>query len=137
MNWLPTALSTIVLLGCFWAFWATTQALARVLVAADRLERMRSTVSGHDARIESQHAQLNQVRGMVYALRRRDEPEPQAPTGPSGLSYDACENWRTAQLEGPTSRAATCECAYCTSMRDARAAVKRAMLPGTLPGFSK
>jgi hypothetical protein len=44
------------------------------------------------------------------------------------LEQTACENWTAAQLEGPRSKAATCECAYCLRQRAARAAEKAAIL---------
>lgn len=39
-----------------------------------------------------------------------------------------CENWLAAQLEGPRSKAAACECAYCLRARAERAAEKSRIL---------
>jgi hypothetical protein len=44
------------------------------------------------------------------------------------LQLATCDNWLTAQVEGPRSKAAGCECAYCLRQRAVRATEKARIL---------
>lgn len=99
-----------------------------------RLAIMRGQVAGLEAAMMGLDAKHQKLAGRVYADeywrgKRDDQPDLNiaAPTAPDGTSRDVCENWAKAQQEGPQSSAAGCTCAYCESMRAARAA-RRAKL---------
>jgi hypothetical protein len=79
-----------------------------------------------NAEIQNQQVKLaHMVKSAVGRLdySRRGQP-PEASAVGAG-----CENFALAQLEGPTSAAASCECDYCVSMREARSRVKAALTP--------
>lgn len=101
-----------------------------------RLSIMRGQVAGLEAALMGLDAKFQKLAGRVYADQywrgKRDEQPDlnlNAPTGPDGSSRDICENWAKAQQEGPGSIPAMCMCAYCESMRESRAARRRATLP--------
>lgn len=142
MNWIPTALSTVLFLGSAWAFWKAFSILEAVSRTERRFGAALGQLKGHEARLDSQESQLNKLRGMVYAVKRElaeEEPEPAAPSTTAHPNPDAwltpCENWKLAQLDGPGSRAAACECGYCTSMRAEKERVRKLFRPrpGTMP----
>lgn len=56
---------------------------------------------------------------------RRAAPEPAGAVTPTQL---VCENWLLAQTEGPGSKPSQCECFYCMTERNRRAAEKAAIL---------
>jgi hypothetical protein len=96
-----------------------------------RLAIMRGQVAGLEAAMMGLHEQHKKLAGRVYADQywngQRAEQPMLEPVEPDGRSRDICENWATAQREGPSSRAAGCECAYCNARRADRAA-RRAKL---------
>jgi len=98
--------------------------------AAADADNLRRTL-GRITALESEHAtimsQIAKLRGKVYALRPEPPftPESQTTTFPSMV----CENYAIAQSQGPQSKAAQCECDYCTRKRAERAQLRAAMLP--------
>ena len=137
MQWLPTVLSTAVALV---AVIAARFAVASSLSLARGLTRL----SALDDLIDVLDQQHRKLAGRFYVSLRRDrvpnlheewQPLP-GNGGDLGRGLDTrppngpvCENWSLAQLEGPKSAAARCECEYCESMRRARRAVKAALVP--------
>lgn len=82
---------------------------------------------------------MSKLAGRFYR-NLQDEPEPDDPapvlvTPPPGNWENAngqriaCENWSAAQLDGPGSAAAMCDCGYCEAMRRARHDAKAALVP--------
>lgn len=100
-----------------------------------RLAIMRGQVAGLEAAMMGHDEKFRKLAGRVYADQywrgqRDEQPELNpAPTEPDGRSRDVCENWARAQQDGPGSVPSMCTCAYCESMREARAARRRATLP--------
>jgi len=75
------------------------------------------------ASLSSQHAKL---RGKFYSsLAPVDVEHVEVSIRDTGPT---CDNWLTAQLQGPRSEAAKCECNFCTGRRAARAAEKSRIL---------
>lgn len=72
------------------------------------------------------------LRGAFYETKRDRHQEQQLQLPELATSSAACDNWATAQRDGPTSTAAACECAYCTMMREARAAFRAQHVPKTV-----
>lgn len=135
MQWLPTVLSTVVAVIAVIA--------ARFCVAeALRLTRITAGITAFETRIDGIDSRLRKLAGSYYVGLRRDravheewDPVPDSDShGQVGVRGGApngsvCENWALAQLDGPQSKAARCDCEYCDSMRRARAAVKAALVP--------
>lgn len=118
-----------ILMG--YALWRATVQSDLARAAADDCEESTMAVSAERARItnierdvDALRRELRKLSGKFYAAQREDE----YPTEPDGRSRDVCENWGRAQLEGPMSKAARCDCAYCTDRR----AQRKSPLPGSL-----
>lgn len=107
------------------------QSADRAVHSEHRLAIMRGQVAGLEAAMMGLDAKHQKLAGRVYAdeyWRGKPDRQPELePTNPAGDSYDICENWQTAQRDGPSSPAAGCECAYCNAKRADRAA-RRAKL---------
>lgn len=100
-----------------------------------RAERDRVTVLERE--VDALRRELRKLSGRFYAALREAESEaPPAPAEtptPDGFA-PFCENYGSAQLLGPTSQAAKCECAYCTEMRARRQLARRELVPKTVRG---
>lgn len=147
MNILFTAIQLLLVFASFGAMWmagrwADVALLARHNAADDiaklKAERDRVTVLERDT--EALRRELRKLSGKFYASQRDAENDLDAQryyerTGipasvlPGNAPTTAvCENYAAAQLEGPSSKAAKCECLYCMTRRNARAAEKAAIL---------
>lgn len=122
-------------LGAYLA-WRAGEGAERAEHAAHRLSIMRGQVAGLEAAMMGLDEKHRKLAGRVYAdqyWRGRDEQPELAPTEPDGRSRDVCENWAIAQREGPNSRAASCECAYCNARREDRAQRRAKLRAGVKP----
>lgn len=129
--WLPLLFTVLSL--CASVFASIMAVMARESAASakhseHRLAIMRGQVGGLEAALMGLDAKHQKLAGRVYADeywrgKREEQPELQPTNVPGG----ACENWLTAQREGPSSAAAKCECSYCQMRREERAA-RRAKL---------
>jgi len=138
MNTLLTALSTVgVILTCVAAFVAV-RAADRASTPARRLGVLRGRVLEIDGALEQLANQHRKLQGRFYGVlgARATQFEHEGLDIPRSPPLDvpppkgpACANWAAACLDGPKSEAAKCECGYCASMRVARAALKRQLLP--------
>jgi hypothetical protein len=144
MNTVLTVCSGLILIACAWA-------LQRCIFHADRIRAHRARLEDVDAELhklalkqESTLKQLQTLRGRFYAVTATPDDDEEVSTmerrkhgswnalkgGPLvPLAAPFCANFGQAQLEGPTSTAASCECGYCAEMRDRRAAARKADLP--------
>jgi len=140
---LSTALSTGLLLLCIACVVACYVHLDEVRKIQHRLGTMRSAVTGNTAELEGLKAQVQKLRGQFFAFKQAFED------GPSELFREAdersradlhllhkplpgvCENYQRAQVDGPRSDAAKCECAYCEEMRLRRALARGELIPKT------
>jgi hypothetical protein len=100
---------------------------AEAYCLAVRDQRDRVTVLERE--LDAIRRELRKVAGKFYAITSPppipdDHDEPRA-----ARAEPFCPNFGAAQLEGPTSPAASCECGYCSEMRDRRAAARKADLP--------
>lgn len=109
------------------------ESAARAAHSEHRLAIQRGQVAGLEAAMMGLDEKHRKLAGRVYADEYwRGQREPLAPgdvLGAVALSGDPCENWTTAQREGPTSAAASCACPYCDARRADRAS-RRAKLRG-------
>lgn len=137
MNTVLTVCSGLILIACAFA-------LQRCIFHADRLLQMRQRLEDIDTKVgvldikgENTLKQLQSLRGRFYAITAPppitdldddddDGDERRPPLLP--LASPFCANFGQAQLEGPTSPAARCECGYCGEMRARRAAARSADL---------
>lgn len=128
----------LLLVACLAAAVFTFYAAKQAVNSALDLEKSRAKIAALEAAFDSLTAQHLKLRGAFYQFRWQTEQEQapddgDAPVRPDGSSRDVCENWRTAQLEGPYSVAASCECDYCTAMRERRRAPQPVVLSGRKP----
>ena len=147
MDILFTALALACLVGCFLAVTHAAQHAERAhshvhraegLALTLRAERDRLTVLERDT--EALRRELRKLSGKFYASQREAENDleaqryfdrtaiPASVLPGNAPTTAVCENYAAAQLEGPSSKAAKCECLYCMTRRNARAAEKAAIL---------
>lgn len=142
--------STIALFTAFAAFAAIAGVFARhaqVCAAsaqrsAERLLGMRSELGAVEAALQSLTAQHRKLAGRVYADeywngQRAEQPQLDVHAPVSERDTGGCENYRIAQIEGPQSQAAKCECALCVEARAARAAFRSQVVPKTARGVAE
>lgn len=120
MTSLQVLLTGCALIGSGFAFyfaWVAGLNAEKAAHSEHRLSIMRGQVKGLEVAVVALDEQLNKLRGHVYVARRKDRQD-ELPRVPEG---GECENWRTAQRDGPSSPAAGCECEYCNARRADRA----------------
>lgn len=132
MEWFAASLALICAGFAGWAALTARESAKRAEHSEHRLSIMRGQVAGLEASIMGLDAKHQKLAGRVYADeywrgKREDQPELQ-PAAPA-IAGTTCENWTTAQRDGPQSPAAKCECAYCESRRAARAAARATLKP--------
>lgn len=144
MDILLTALALAALAGCFLAYTRCQRCADDAADDLRRCDELALKLRGELARItaleggyEQLHSQHRKLAGKFYARdyydRQHDlDNAPPGITAPQLLT-PACENWAAAQLEGPKSKAAACECGYCLAQRAARAREKAAILAARQP----
>lgn len=156
MHILLMACSFVALLGCLWTF-TRAQRVADDAAESERqaqrtalkLTEDRTRLTAAEREIETLRRELRKLSGKFYAAMREAEEEAaeledQREAAPpyvigardatGGLFAPVCENYQQAQVEGPQSAAARCECRYCLEMRQRRAAVRSALVPKTVQG---
>lgn len=93
---------TIAALVCYVRIWRHEDACEEAAKTAQAFAR----AVGNAAPLD----RLQRLEGHVYSQKRVEKVVQHAP----------CPNYALAQLEGPGSKAATCECEYCEFMREQR-----------------
>lgn len=126
MQYLFTGLYTaLAVVAVFFAFISSRHA-ERALRAAKKLESARGRLVSLESAVDSLDRSHRKLSGRFYAERQErladEEDDKQTPA----LANIGCDNWRIAAIEGPRSEAASCECDYCVSMREARRQMKAA-----------
>lgn len=112
--------------ACWFAYVSAINAEA----AHDSALDVRKRTGKLDAAVEDIAAlskRLGKLAGRFYRELRDDPVEPTPE--PANIAGAPCENWASAQREGPQSEAASCECTFCQASRAARARVKAALTP--------
>lgn len=139
MGYISTVLA---LLAAACAVWAARYAHDRAQLADRRAARLAASIgriTGLEAECSTLTHQLQKLRGSFFALKREMEhpesgsfrPEdPQMGGDSNALAF--CENYGRAQIDGPGSLAAKCECEYCVEMRGRKAGFRRASVPTTV-----
>jgi len=117
--------------------------------ARDDLRTQKSKLTAQEAQTEVLAHQLAKLRGQFFAFKKqadereedRDDREEEYGLGVEAAQFAAsptawtpCENFKLAQVEGPQSKAASCECLYCSRQRRARGALRAALIPKTASG---
>jgi hypothetical protein len=90
-------------------------------VHEDNMHRAMGRLSAVEAEAAQLTSQIMKLRQKLYYRDHRekhDEPSESA----------VCENYARAQLEGPLSKAAKCDCTYCFERRQARKSPAPALL---------
>ena len=102
-------------------------------------ERARVTVCERE--LDALRRELRKLAGKFYATQREYELAQEA--GSDLMATDAeeqvefCENYGSAQLLGPASAAAQCQCGYCLTRRQERDAMRKASVPKTVQGQAR
>lgn len=104
--------------------------------SARRMEAMRGRLISLEAAVDSIDRAHRKLSGRFYAERQSREEERPTIADVDGKEVWAdddphCENYRLAQIEGPLSAAASCECDYCVRHREERRALKARFVPKT------
>jgi len=116
--------------------------------AANKLNAMAGRVVSLEGAVESLAAQHRKLSGKFYALASEYREEHEADDEQERLGYgdgnvdqrsfaltaSICDNWSVAQITGPNSDAASCECSYCVGRRAERRALRSALVPKTVQG---
>lgn len=108
--------------------------------AATKLQGERARVTVCEREIDALRRELRKLSGKFHATQRegpttcdhhdRDGNGRCLWCGHQRVDTAApCENWTTAQREGPSSKAATCECLFCMTQRADRARARRELVP--------
>lgn len=130
MNTLSTAFALLCLALNFLMLWSINADLRAARDLVQRLRGMGNQVNALEQALVSLTSQHRKLAGRVYQAQGREEPEPTATAEP-------CENWALAKLEGPQSKAARCECEYCTLQREQRRAVRKTIAPRNAQELAK
>ena len=93
------------------------------------LRRSISRIASNEQEIQIAFAQLHKLRQKIYANNFENKQSEIVQRAERSLPSAACENWTFAQTEGPASKAAHCECAYCTAKRAERDELRARLVP--------
>ena len=106
----------------------------RVMREVSKLMQQGARLTALEGAHQSLLRQHQKLAGMFHADRRATPPPPNpTPDLPDLVELEPCYNWQVAQIEGPRSDAAQCECGYCTHQRNLRAQTKRTLTPKGQP----
>jgi len=134
MQYLFTGLYTALLIASAVCAWIARRHSDRAESAARKLEHARGRLVSLEAAVDSIDRSHRKLSGRFYAERAERaeasaEPDYGEPETLAVLQGTMCNNWRLAAVEGPRSVAASCECDYCVSMREARRQIKAQLVP--------
>lgn len=134
MDFLPVLLAYIAAAVTIAATLHARTLVDRAMSWSKRYTGLLSRISQLEQGLENLIGQHRRLSGKFYQMQDRvserdTEPEP-------SHEYDAvqvvtCENFLAAQIEGPMSKAARCDCAYCNWQRAERARTRATLLPKT------
>lgn len=99
---------------------------------ARSLRVMRGRIIALEAAHESLHQRHQKLAGKYYAsAANADATVERCPNTQDFVGDEHapgwCENYGLAQVQGPQSKAAKCECAFCEHMREQRAALRKSL----------
>lgn len=134
--------SLLAALVCAWCAYDARSSARLAESEAHTLRASKGRIVGLEHGLENLHHQHRKLAGRVYANERFDvvddnqEGSELVPI-PELDGRVLCDNWKLAQVEGPQSRAAKCECQYCVAARAARSAARAALVPRAIVGGKK
>ena len=132
MDLLSTAISTAIgmsaLIGCIFCTASAFKARNECHETENSLRRSVGRIAALEAETDVLAKQIQKLRGKFYASHAVSETSEIAQVIPTAL---VCENWQTAQRDGPSSPAAMCECVYCSAKRAERDAFRARVVPKT------
>lgn len=145
MHIVLTAFAGFFLIGSIIAWWRAVHFSDRAADTAEevqeacialRTEAVRITATERE--LEALRRELRKLSGKFYASQREqpdDDPPPvsERDTAPPVVA-PFCANYGQAQIEGPNSKAARCECDYCAEMRARRDLSRAQLVPKTVQG---
>jgi len=143
MEYLFTGLYTALLIASAVCAWRTRRHADRAESAARKLEHARGRLVSLESAFDSLERAHKKLSGRFYARRaetvdvehiQHQEEQAARALNDSG-AFGICNNWRIAQVEGPFSEAAACECDFCVQTRQARAQI-RAEVRKTFPSHA-
>lgn len=147
MHWISTAIALLAALAAVLFALDAQRGARRCEMHANRLRAALGTIKGTESAVENFHTQLQKLRGVFYAHKawaedRVGSSHDELPPTPHGRELPThtelfCPNYGQAQIEGPLSAAARCECGYCAEMRTRRDAFRRAKVPSTATAQAK
>lgn len=128
MHWVLTSLQLLSVVVGVWLLMRSADAVASVNHEVHRLRQMIGRLTALEASHESLYTQHRKLAGKFHAQRWAQEQEQEQPDYEEArvaVDTATCDNYRLAQIEGPSSRAAKCECALCVRAREARNELRR------------
>lgn len=145
MNSFYTVVALAVLASCIFCAYMAYTFVQRCETVANRLRASTGRITGLEGSVDSLTQQLQKLRGTFYAFKAAAEPPDFAdfddhkrpnPVVPEVRS-PFCANYGQAQIEGPLSPAARCECGYCEEMRQRRSELRARHVPKTAQGQAR
>lgn len=150
MHTVLTVSSGLILAACIWAAVVVQrivdqchQHALKAESAALKLRDERARVTVLERDVEALRRELRKLSGKFYATLREAEAvaESREDSGEQLATVHAevprapfCPNYGQAQIEGPQSPAAACECGYCVEMRARREQFRSLAVPRTVRG---
>lgn len=123
--------SALALLGCIFCAAMAFRARNECVDTETSLRRLIGRIAALEAELEVVTKQLQKLRGKLYASKTAEQEILTNEIARPFLGGVICENWKTAQRDGPRSDAARCECDYCTAKRAEREALRKQLVPRT------
>jgi len=153
MDLLFTAIQLVILIACVLAltrteriFDACRELRGEIESTCARILEERSRLTGLERDVDALRRELRKLSGKFYAAQREAQDDAEDLdtyandlTATHNLIAHAnrasiCDNWSVAQIAGPNSDAASCECSYCVGRRAERRALRAALVPKTVQG---
>ena len=131
MDWLFTASALVLLCGCVLCVCLAFRARNECDDVETNMRRSLGRIAALEAELDVCQRQLQKLRGKLYGDKQNTDEKLQTEIARPFTSGIVCENWSTAQRDGPRSPAAQCECDYCTAKRAERELTRARLIPKT------
>ena len=129
MDWLFTASALVLLSGCVLCVVLAFRARNECDDVETNLRRSLGRIAALEAELDVLSKQIHKLRGKLYGDRATQDEKLQTEIARPFTSGIVCENWSTAQRDGPRSSAAACGCDYCTAKRAEREELRARLVP--------
>lgn len=149
MHILLTALAAIAFIGCLLAYTRSQREADKAARMHDlvhqralKLQEALARITAAEREIDTLRRELRKLSGKFYAAERERESAAEFAAQVEYVEGEAvplntptfCANYGQAQIEGPRSKAAACECEYCVEMRARRDLFRSSAVPKTVRG---